>query len=194
MRKLLTIVLLFNALILLAANITRSDAIEYYKRMYKNQKKSILMSTINRDNINPDYSIEKQYSVINLCWEDTKEDDLKYIQSFPEVKAITLSEAIKLKDRDLKYLPNLKSLDLSKTNINGEGFKDLNNLPSLKDIDLTGAKVTDEGIQELKKFKKLKRIILCKTKVTQKGIDRLKKELSPKCYITKVCEGDTNQE
>ncbi len=189
-------IILINSL-LIAESTSRDDAAKYYWKRHIEDKRSILNSFNYKENINPDYNPNKKYSSIHLTGKETKEEDLKYIKYFLEIKSITLTQAINIKDADLKYLsdmPNLTGLDLSGTNITGEGFKYFNNLPLLKEIDLTGTKVTDVSIQELKKFKALKQITLCKTKVTQKGIDKLKKELSPKCYISKDCEGDSNQE
>lgn len=194
MKKITIILIMLNTVFLIADNVSRNDAISYFKLKHKNQNKSILMSQYNRDNIDPDYNIDKKYKAINLCWNDTTDEDLKYVKCFPEVRSITLAQAIKIQDEDLKYLSNLsnlQSLDLSETKITGEGFKHLNNLPSLGNIDLTASKVTDKSIQELKKFKTLKLIILCKTKVTQKGVKMLKKEL-PDCDISTYCQDDGN--
>ncbi len=186
MKKLITVIVLLSGIILSAETNKRNDAVEYYKNIYKSQKKSILMSQKNSDNINPDYSVDKKYTTINLCWKDTKEEDLKYLISFPEVESVTLAEAIYIKDIDLKYfsdLINLQYLDFSETRITGEGFKYLKNLPSLKEINLSHTRVTDRNLQELKKFKTLESIWLYKSKVTQKGVNMLQKEL-PDCFIS----------
>jgi|GEM_PF-1066354 hypothetical protein len=182
----LCLALILLATLLFADSVSRDEAAKYYKQKHIEDKRSILNSSNYKENIDPDYSPSKRYISIHLTGKETTAEDLKYIKFFPEIKSVILTEAINIKDTDLKYIsdmPSLTGLDFSKTNITGEGFKYLKNLPSLQEIDLTFTRVTDANLQELKKFKTLKNIWLYKSKVTQKGVDMLQKEL-PGCFIS----------
>ena len=66
--------------------ITRVDAIEYFKKRSKIIQSNIIETKFYRDQINPDYSIDKNYTVISLTGKETVRQDLKYIKSFPKLK------------------------------------------------------------------------------------------------------------
>jgi hypothetical protein len=182
----LFLAILLIASLLAAEPTSREEAAKYYKQRHIEDKRSILNSSNYKENINPDYSPNKKYSSIHLTGKETNAEDLKYIKYFPEIKSVILTEAINIKDSDLKNLtalPNLSGFDFSHTNITGKGFKYIKNLPLLQEMDLTFTKVSDENLQELKKFKSLKSIWLYKSKVTKKGVAQLSKEL-PGCFIS----------
>jgi hypothetical protein len=177
MKRVIIFFFILSCVHVMAENLNREDAIKYFEIRSQHYKSAVLTGRYVKKNI---------YTVINLCWEETTKDDLKYLQLFPELETIHLSSAIQIKDKDLEFisnLPKLRILNLDNTMITGEGFKYLNNLPSLKEINLSATRVTDANLQELKKFKTLKNIWLYKSKVTQKGVDMLQKEL-PGCFIS----------
>lgn len=182
-KLILLLVIGFSISYLFGNEITREDAIAYFKQKSQTDK-YIYFQSRNERVIN--FKGQKEvYDVIGLTSKNVTDEDLKYLISFPEVEVIQLTNS-KITDKGLNYFSELKKLrilKLEKTNITDNGLRFLKKIESLQTLDLFYTKVTDKGIQELSSLKNLTMLMLHGTKVTQKGIDELKNKL-PDCYIT----------
>lgn len=84
-----------------------------------------------------------------------------------------------VKDEDLKRISkfeNLRKLDLNFTDVTGKGLKELASLKHLHSLALTGTKVNFKDLQsQIPAFKSLKTISLWETEITQPEIAQLQK-------------------
>jgi hypothetical protein len=83
---------------------------------------------------------------------------------------------------ELKSLPGLIYLNLSKTSIRDEDMNVVSKLSQLKSIYLFGTEITDDGLVDLQHLKDLESVELGLTKTTPAGRKRLRQHL-PNCRI-----------
>jgi Leucine-rich repeat (LRR) protein len=74
----------------------------------------------------------------------------------------------------LKAVPNLRSLELSHTNISDDGLVHLRRLRTLAVLELEDARVTDAGLAHLKQLPQLESLNIMGTSVSNAGIVHLK--------------------
>jgi hypothetical protein len=82
----------------------------------------------------------------------------------------------------LKDLTELRSLQLSSTQVTDAGLEHLKGLANLTDLRLHHTQVTDAGLEHLRGLTKLKALYIPFTRVTSKGVERLQRAL-PNCEI-----------
>lgn len=101
------------------------------------------------------------------------------VNTLGNVRTLDLSES-EITDRAMKYLGRLRSvqqLHMVSTGITDNGLKHLTTIPRLMGIGLSGTAVSDRAIVHLAQMKRLKFLQLFETKITEKGIAALTKAL-----------------
>jgi uncharacterized membrane protein len=100
-----------------------------------------------------------------------------------EVKTQVVSlnlDKMPVKDEELKTIsqfPNLRKLGLSFTDITGKGLEDLQKLHELRQLSLSGTAITKENLLVLSSFKKLSGIYIWNTNLADTDLDLLKRSL-----------------
>ena len=97
---------------------------------------------------------------------------LRYL---PEVESLDLS-GTSITDSDLSALPDLpglQRLDLSGTAVTGPGLRHLGRAPLLRTIVLAETPVSDEAISYLVSLAELERVVLDGTRITDAGLSHL---------------------
>jgi Leucine-rich repeat (LRR) protein len=104
----------------------------------------------------------------------TSDRDLSVLASLKYVRIVMLN----LTDvkgpglAQLKNMPKLENLDLTKSAITDEGLVYLNGL-AIKDLSLAATKITDEGVIQLQHLTNLQNLDLADTKVTDRSFQYL---------------------
>ena len=75
--------------------------------------------------------------------------------------------------QNLSRLNNLRSLDLTGTDLTDSDLKTLRSLPRLMKLDLSGTNLTDAGMVHLEGLKRLEELNLSETPITDNGIKHL---------------------
>ena len=88
--------------------------------------------------------------------------------SFDKIAPITKITVEDLKE--LSKFPNLKRLNLSRTNITDEGLKEVAKFQQLTDLLLKDTQITDVGLKEVAKLQNLDVLIISNTKITDVGL------------------------
>lgn len=121
-------------------------------------------------------------------------DILSQEKSLDKVKTISLEGVEQLDDSHLKllsYFPNLESLSLFNTPINGGGIQHLTDLEHLKYLYLGKTKFDDYSIDYISKMKKLEGLYIEKTLITDIGVEKLSKNKNLK-YLNLSYNGITD--
>lgn len=112
--------------------------------------------------------------------ESFKSKDVEDLLELKEqIVSIDLSK-MPLKDEDLKVIgkfPELRQLLLNFTDINGSGLSELKKLPNLKRLSLTGTAVDYTQLQQVATFPALQHLYIWNTKVKTEELDKLKKQI-----------------
>jgi len=98
---------------------------------------------------------------------------------FSDAKSLSL-KMLDVKDEDLKYLeffPQITSLDLSDNQIYGSGLSNLRFCKDIQCLYLSHNPINDENLEYLKQLKRLDQLNLRQTRITNKGAEELKKFL-----------------
>jgi internalin A len=77
--------------------------------------------------------------------------------------------------QNLAGMTDLRSLNLSGTNITDAGLKHLAGMKNLQNLQLSSTKITDAGVDDLMKLPKLQTLMLYDSKVTDTGVFALKR-------------------
>ena len=120
-------------------------------------------------------------------------DQLKELSKIKK-QVVTLDLAkMPLKDDDIKVISefeNLRRLNLSFTSITGATLTELNKLKFLKTLSLSGTKVNSDHLKQLQSFPQLKTVYTWNTPVTTADLEQIKKELT-KIHFETGFRGDT---
>lgn len=84
--------------------------------------------------------------------------------------------------KHIARMPNLRRLNLIKTQISSDGLPQLAELENLQELLLCGTQIDDQGLLHLKDLDSLQELYLNQTNVTEIGVRRLKQSL-PNCKI-----------
>jgi internalin A len=103
--------------------------------------------------------------VVGLSFADCKmftDGDVQLLRAFPELKTLDLSgtQITSVGLEELNGLNKLTYLSLSNTTIRDAGLKELRHLENLATLDLRGTKITDVGIKELQESLKETKIVV----------------------------------
>lgn len=101
---------------------------------------------------------------------------LRDLAELPMLTDLYLDGAIRLGDDDianLRHLPRLTKLGLSKSGVTDNGLAVLVHLPMLKQLSLMGNQITDAGVEQLAALKSLEWLSLADTQITDIGLKRL---------------------
>jgi hypothetical protein len=93
-----------------------------------------------------------------------------------QITSMDLSK-MPVKDEDLKTIaqfPELRKLLLNFTDINGSGLKELNKLSKLRELSLSGTAVKQEAIKQLTAISSLKKVFIWSTGITPDELAQLK--------------------
>jgi hypothetical protein len=82
----------------------------------------------------------------------------------------------------LVNLPNLRTLDVRRTQITDDGLQHLAVLNTLEILGLSDTQITDDGLMCLSQLTDLKVLAIGGTLVTEQGVERLQRAL-PNCDI-----------
>ena len=85
--------------------------------------------------------------------------------------------------RQLRALPNLKELFLTRTNVTDAGIEELSGLQRLETLVLDGTKVTDAGMANLQDMKQLRFLWLQNTAITDAGLAPISKLTELQCLF-----------
>ena len=100
------------------------------------------------------YPLRQQIIELNLSKMAVKDDDLKKIASFT----------------------NLRILNLNYSAITGKNLNELKKLPFLKSLSLSGTPVTVDNLSALQKFPKLKSVFVWNTRITKNDLSAINKQ------------------
>jgi hypothetical protein len=101
-----------------------------------------------------------------------RDDDLKCLRSFPELKHLYLGRT-SISDAGLKHVAGLKHLNrlgLIGTKVTDAGLRELKDLQELQDLFLADTAITDEAFTEIGKLKSLQFVLLGSTRITGAGL------------------------
>lgn len=99
---------------------------------------------------------------------------LEGIRQCQQIRALHLSQSITDAGlRSVTQMPNLESLALWHSRIDGSGFDDVENLIRLKSVTLDGTQLNDEGLKYAVRLPALEKISFQRTKVTPEGMKAL---------------------
>ena len=105
-----------------------------------------------------------------------KDDDLAFLNAFPDVTELMLAGATGISDEGLKHLAackQLKSLGLARTAVTNEGMKEVAKLKLLERLQLSHTSISDIGITNLGRQPNLRSLVLIGTSVTDKCLKEL---------------------
>ena len=122
-----------------------------------------------------------------------KKEHLKELQTLKEQIVHLNLNKMPIKDEDLKTIAefeNLRKLNLSFTQITGATLKELKNFKFIKQLSLSGTGVKPSDLEFLKDFPKLKELHLWNTSVAESDLAALKLKL-PRVLIESGFNGDT---
>jgi hypothetical protein len=108
------------------------------------------------------------------------------LAEFPELTALVLTSA-DLSDRDMASLDsfeNLKSLDISYTEVGSVGIGHLARLLSLRDLALNGVTLDEKCVQSLAGMRQLRSLALVQTNLNDEQFQQLQSAL-PGCLLTR---------
>ncbi len=136
-----------------------------------------LGGTVMRENQQPDGPV---VSVDLSDNQKLKDDDLKLLSSFPDLRELHL-HGTTITDAGLKHLAGLTNLTylglIGAENITDEGLKELVGLQKLEELRIGNTGITDAGLKELAKLKNLKMVGLIGTPVTEEGLKEFSEAL-----------------
>lgn len=121
-------------------------------------------SLFNSAQLNELMEVRKQVVSLNLSQMPLKDDDIKIISGFE----------------------NLRQLNLSFTGINGNSLNELKKLKHLRSLGLSGTKVTAAQLEQLQSFSNLKTLYIWNTSVAEADIEKLKDKLKGVNFQTGV--------
>ncbi len=116
---------------------------------------------------------------ISLVESSVVDDDLRLIANLPKLTTLSLARDAhpsRLTDEGLahlKKLPELKTLDLSHSQITNGGLQNLRRFPKLFRVSLSDTQVSDDGLRHLAGLSELFELYLYRTKVTGTGFRHL---------------------
>jgi Leucine-rich repeat (LRR) protein len=112
-----------------------------------------------------------------------KDLDLRYLKVLPDLRSLDISFT-QVSDLGLECLKNFNNLETLKlgSKVTDAGLEHLKGLTKLEWLGLGGTQVTDTGMELLKNLTKLKSLYLDATQVTKEGVKNLKAAL-PQCFI-----------
>jgi len=120
-------------------------------------------------------------------------DQLKELSKVKK-QVVTLDLAkMPVKDEDLKLISdfeNLRRLNLSFTSITGASLPELNKLKFLKTLSLSGTKINSDYLKQLQSFPQLKTVYTWNIPVAAADLEQIKKELA-KIHFETGFRGDT---
>ncbi|MBC7857146.1 MAG: hypothetical protein IAF94_27260, partial [Pirellulaceae bacterium] len=74
---------------------------------------------------------------------------------------------------DVPEQPQLRQLNLNRTELSDKGIQQLTKFPGLRGLGLSETKATDEGLANVAVFRNLERILLVGTQIGDEGVRRL---------------------
>ncbi|MGC3965804.1 MAG: hypothetical protein QM775_00065 [Pirellulales bacterium] len=80
----------------------------------------------------------------------------------------------------LRFVPRLRSLDISSTDVTDDGMATLRYVPELECIDLTNTIISDKGVRHLTAHRRLRRFVAMHARVTIVG-ERMIQSSAPGC-------------
>ncbi len=105
-----------------------------------------------------------------------KNEDLAFLDAFPQVTELTLAGATGIADNGLKHLARckeLKSLGLARTAVSDEGMNEVAKLKKVERLQLSHTSISDKGIKNLGRPSNLQSLVLISTSVTDEGLKEL---------------------
>jgi hypothetical protein len=103
--------------------------------------------------------------------------DIDALSGFPNLQTIYLQNDHQMTVqcfRSLGTLKTLRTIDLTRSNVNDERLTYLAGLPNLQSLILTGTKITDEGLKAVGDFKSLTNLDVTGTNVTWAAVAELR--------------------
>jgi len=122
---------------------------------------------------------------LRLWGPEIRDAELKELAFLKQLQSLNLSFT-KVTGAELKNLAGLKqlqSLDLCGTQVTDAGLKELTVLKHLQTLDLNWTSVSDAGLKELATLKHLTSLELSGTQVTAAGLEELRRVLPAGCEI-----------
>ncbi len=106
---------------------------------------------------------------------DSDLEQMSRMQALKNLRQLSLSDtyATDLGIQHLRRFPELRSLDLSRTDLSDEAPEILVELNQLRQLDLSRTRVTDKGVASLSKLTSLEDLDISQTDVGDAGIDAL---------------------
>ncbi len=96
-------------------------------------------------------------------------------QKLPNLKTLNISKLnVNGAMSEIGKMKNLKDLSLHYTDLNDDGLKQISQLTTLESLSLMDTQVTDQGMEALENLTQLTMLNLMNTKITDKGLDYLK--------------------
>jgi hypothetical protein len=123
--------------------------------------------------------------VLEVRLTDASAGHLDWVDSLPQLETLDLSRT-NATDADLARLAplnRLKSLQLQRTKVTNAGLVHLMSLTKLQFLNLCATHVSDAGLSELRHFAQLRALALCSTNVSDDGIESLQRAL-PNCVMS----------
>ena len=113
-----------------------------------------------------------------MCLQSTRFDSNRFdeLKAFQNLQDLDLSHAAELSPtwlNDLRFLKNLRSLDLGATDVKDDAMKPLALIKSLQNLYFGSTGVTDAGLKTLTRLKNLQTLYLYNTRVTDDGLREL---------------------
>jgi hypothetical protein len=105
-----------------------------------------------------------------------KDEDLAFLNAFPDVTELILAGATGISDNGLKHLARCKeltSLGLARTAVSDEGMNEVAKLKKLERLQLSHTAISDKGITNLRRPSNLQSLVLIGTFVTDEGLKEL---------------------
>ena len=98
--------------------------------------------------------------------------DIHLFAEFPELEDVILNTSVLKREEvaKLSQLSQVKSLGLSRTNVQDDWLPDLFGMTGLENLYLSETQITDEALQHLASFPRLKMVNLNETAITDAGM------------------------
>jgi len=139
----------------------------------------------------------KNLERLNLAGNAVKNDGLKLLARFPELREVDLS-ILAVDDGGLAHLPAVTTLEWLNVRysegfggviITNAGIKSIGKLRNLKSLNLTGARrISDACLSDLESLSRLEELNLSGSGISVAGVERLRQSL-PKCRIGSTVAG-----